>query len=133
MSTEVSHNVTRRHHPCCCLPSTLVAVAIALATVAIIIVVACHPHCCCNYPLGCHCLHLPAALVAITPPWVGEGRTIPIRCTILLWLPLLVLPSLLPPLPPVQLAGRGQSNDARDSNPRQTTCTNVAGLLSVFV
>jgi hypothetical protein len=135
----VSHHPHRRHshcrhpRPCCRSPSTLVAIAIALATIAIAIVIACHPHCHCDCHLCCLCLHLPATLIAVAPPRVGEGRTIPIRCAILLWPPPLVPPSLLPPLPPAQLAGRGRSNDVRDSNVRQTACANVVGLLSVFV
>jgi hypothetical protein len=91
------HSHCRRHCPSCCSPRTLVAIAIALATVAIAFVIACHPHRHCNRPLCCLCLHSPTTLVAVAPPWVGEGRTIPIRCAILLWLPPPVPPSLSPP------------------------------------
>jgi hypothetical protein len=31
------------------------------------------------------------------------------------------------------MAGRGRSNDAQDSNARQTACANVGGLMSAFV
>jgi hypothetical protein len=121
------HSRRCRHCPRCRSPRTLVAIAITLATIAITIVITCHPHHRCNRPLCCLCLHLPATLVAAAPPRVGEGRTIPIRCAILLWPPPSVPPSSLLPLPPARLAGRGRSNDARDSNPRQTACTGVVG------
>jgi hypothetical protein len=87
------HRHCRCHRSCCCSPRTLVAIAIALSTVTIAIVIACHPCCRCNRPLRRLCLHSPATLIAVAPPRVGEGRTIPIQCTILLWLPPLVLPS----------------------------------------
>jgi hypothetical protein len=125
------HSCHHRHRLCCHSPRTLVAIAIALATIVIAIVIACHPCRPRNCPLCRLYLHLPVTLVAVAPPWVGEGRTIPIRCAILLWPPPSVLPSSSPPLPPAQLAGRGQSNDTQDSNARQTACANVAGLLSM--
>jgi hypothetical protein len=125
------HSRCRRHPPRCRSPRTLFAVAIALATVAIAIDIARHPCRRCNRPLRCLCLHSPATLVAVVPPRVGEGRTIPIGCAILLRPPPSVPPSSSPILPPAQPAGRGGSNDARDSNARQTACVNVAGLLSV--
>jgi hypothetical protein len=84
------HSCRHHHRPCCRSPSTLVAIAIA-------IVIAHHPHRCCNFPLRCLCLHLPSTLVAVAPPRVGEGRTIPIRCAILLRPPPSVPPSSLPP------------------------------------
>jgi hypothetical protein len=127
------HSRCCRHCPHCCSPSTLVAVAIALTTVAIAIVIACHPCCLCNRPLRCLCLHLPTTLVALVPPQLGEGRTIPIWCAVLLWPPPSVPPSSMPPLLPARPAGRGRSKDVRDSNARQTACANVAGLLLAFV
>jgi hypothetical protein len=87
------HSRRRHHRPRCCSPRTLVAVAIALTTITIAIVIACHPRCHCNRPLCRLCLYLPATLIAVVPPRVGEGRTIPIRCAILLWPPPLVPPS----------------------------------------
>ncbi len=91
------HSRCSCHRPRCRLPRTLVAVAIALSTIAIAIVIARHPCCHRNRPL-CHlCLHLPATLVAIAPHQVGEGRTILIRCAILLRPPPLVPPSSSPP------------------------------------
>jgi hypothetical protein len=71
------HSPCHCHHPRCCSPRTLVSIAITLATVASAIVIAHHPCRRCNRPLCCLCLHLPATLVAAVPPWVGEGRTIP--------------------------------------------------------
>jgi hypothetical protein len=121
------HSRCRCHRPRCCSPCTLVAVAIALATVAIAIIIARHPHRRHNRPLNCLCLHLPATLVAVAPHQMGEGRTIPIWCTILLWPPPSVSPSSSPPQPPAQPAGRGRSNDAQDSNARQTACADVGG------
>jgi hypothetical protein len=93
------HSCRHCHCPRCCSPCTLVAVAvaIALATVIIAIVIACHPCCRCNHPLCRLCLHSPATLVAVAPHQIGEGRTIPIRCAILLWPPPLVPPSSSPP------------------------------------
>jgi hypothetical protein len=91
------HSRHRHHRPRCRSPQTLVAVAIALATVTIAIVIACHPCCHCYHPLCRFCLHSPAALVAVALPRVGEGRTIPIWCAILLWPPPSVPPSLSPP------------------------------------
>jgi hypothetical protein len=91
------HSCCCRHRPRCRLSCTLVTVAITLATVTIAIIIACHPHHHQNCPLCCLCLHSPATLVAATPPWVGEGRIIPIWCAILLWLPLSVPPSSSPP------------------------------------
>ncbi len=91
------HSRCRRHCPCCRSTRTLVAVAIALATVSIAIVIACHPRRRCNCPL-CHlCLHSPATLDAIALHQMGEGRTMPIRCAILLWPPLSLPPSSSPP------------------------------------
>jgi hypothetical protein len=127
------HSHCCRHCPHCCSPRTLVAVAITLATIAITIVIACHPHHHRNRPLCRLCLHLPATLIAVVPPRVGEGRTIPIRCAILLWPPPSVPPSSSLPLPPARLAGRGRSNDVRDSNAWQTACAGVVGLLLAFV
>jgi hypothetical protein len=112
------HSRCHRQYPRCCLPHTLVTIAIALATIAIAVVIACHPSRHCSCPLHRLCLHSPATLVAVAPPPVGEGRTIPIRCAILLRPPLLVPPSSSPPLPPARPAGRGRSNDAQDSNAR---------------
>jgi hypothetical protein len=86
------HSRCCRHRPRFCSPHTLIAVTIALATIAIAIVIAVHPRCCCNCPLCHFCLHSPTTLVAVTLPRVGEGRTIPIRCLILLWSPPSVLP-----------------------------------------
>ncbi len=71
------HSRCRRHRPHCCSPRTLVSVAIALATVASTIIIARHPCCRRNRPLCCLCLHLPATLVSVMPPRVGEGRIIP--------------------------------------------------------
>jgi hypothetical protein len=87
------HSHRRCHFPCCCSPRTLVAVAIALATVAIAIVIARHPRHRRNRPLHRLCLHSPATLIAVMPTRVGEGTTIPIRCTILLRPPPSVPPS----------------------------------------
>ncbi len=127
------HSRCRRHRPRCRSPHTLVAVTIALATIAIAIFIARHPCCRRNHPLFCLCLHLPATLVAVMPPWVGEGRTILIWCAILLRPPPLVPPSLSPPQLPARLAGRGRSNKAQDSNAWQTACVDVGGLLLAFV
>jgi hypothetical protein len=127
------HSHRRRHRPRCCSPCTLVPVAISLATVAIAIVIARHPRRRCNHPLRRLCLHSPTTLVSVVLPRVGEGRTIPIRCAILLRPPLLVPPSSSPPLPPARPAGRGRSINAQDSNARQTACADMGGLLSAFV
>jgi hypothetical protein len=87
------HSCRRCYCPCCCSPRTLIAIAITLATIAIAIVIAHHPRRRCNRPLCCLCLHSPATLVAVAPPQVGDGRTIPIRCRILLRPPPSVPPS----------------------------------------
>ncbi len=50
---------------------------IALATAASAIVIARHPRHHRNRPLRRLCLHSPATLVAVAPPRVGDGRTIP--------------------------------------------------------
>jgi hypothetical protein len=68
------HSHCCRHCPCCHSPTTFVAIAIALATVAIAIVITCHPCRHCNRPLCCLCLHLPATLVAVAPPFGGGGE-----------------------------------------------------------
>ncbi len=110
----------------------------------------CHCNCLCNHcHHHCHCLppSLPLQPLSLLPlpsltchhccrsttAWGGEGRTIPIRCGIQLWPPLLVPPSSSPPLPPVQLARRGRSNNMWAFNAQQMACADVAGLLSEFL
>ncbi len=117
---------TLRTYPPSRVPT--VTIAIALAILAIAIVLAHHPCHRCNCPLHCLCLHSPATLVAITLPRGGEGRIIPIRCMVQLWLPPPVPTSLSPPLLPTQPAERGWVDDVQAFNARQMVCANVAGL-----